>query len=131
MPLASTEFENKSLDANYGDDHGTDWPDTFTVHLYDGDPRDDGVEISGTDYAAVTINNDSTRWPDATGGKKVSTLVNFGTAGSDWPTARWWVLKDPSDDGLVECGQFESPLDPSSGTGVHVRLSISYDSEAI
>lgn len=130
MPLASTEYENAALDACYGSGHAASWPSSFTVHLYDEDPREDGEEIVGDGYAAVTVTNNSTNFPAAASGVKTSVPIDFGTADGDWPTATWWLLKNASNGHLVECCQFTRPLDAVSGNGVSITLSIKHDPEA-
>lgn len=130
MPLFDDEASNRVLDNDYGSSHGTLAPDSFTVHLYDGDPRDTGEEIVGDGYSAKTVTNNSTVFPAASEGKKTSAYISFGTADGDWPTVRWWLLKDAATGDPFECCEFRRPLDVPAGSPCAVSLVIRHDPEA-
>lgn len=131
MPLASEAASNRDLDANYGDGHAASWPDAFTLHLFDDDPRDIGVELSGDGYAPAEVANDSATFPDAASGVKTSVLIPFAAATADWQTVTWWLLKDAADETWMETAAFSEPVDVVSGAVFKARLSISHDPEAI
>lgn len=82
-----------SLDAQYGDDAAAIMPASFTIRLYDGDPRDTGEELdSGTDspgYAALTgVTNNSTNFPAAdVDGTKTTAQFTVCTATGTWDAA--------------------------------------------
>lgn len=82
-----------SLDAMYGDDASSVMPGSFTIRLYDGDPRDTGTELdSGTDspgYAALSgVTNNSTNFPAAdVDGTKTTAEFTVCTATGTWDAA--------------------------------------------
>jgi hypothetical protein len=94
MTLGSVHAQNLSLDANYGDNHGPNWPDSVWLHLFANDPTVGGMEIFGGNYAAVEIDNNSLHWPDAMGGLKSNGIAeNFLPSTGPWssPATFWWL----------------------------------------
>lgn len=97
MPLGSVTYESKAFKACYGDTHSSEWPASFTLHLYNGHPLRGGVELAATGgYAPVTVANTSANFP-VVDGEVDSPLFAFPTATAAWSaTGRYAVLKDGS-----------------------------------
>ena len=99
MTLGSVKAQNMSLDANYGDNHAPDWPDTVYLHLFVADPTAGGAEITGGGYAPVAIFNDSVHWPDAMGGLKTNGVAeDLVPSTGPWNAAAnfWWLSDSPT-----------------------------------
>ncbi len=94
MSLGSVKAQNISLDACYGSNHSSEWPSTIYLHLFVSDPTQGGVELtSAGGYAPVSVTNNSTNFPAASGGqKKNGTLISFGSSSGAWsgPADYWW-----------------------------------------
>lgn len=70
MALGSVAGKNLSLNCMYGANKAAIAPATVYGHLYLSDPTQGGVELASTGgYAAVSISNDGTNFPDASGGQ--------------------------------------------------------------
>jgi hypothetical protein len=94
MPLGSVTYEDKALKACYGDTRSSEWPASFTMHLYDGHPLDGGAELtSAGGYAAITVANTSANFP-VVDGEIDGPLQAFPVSTAAWSdTGRWVVLK--------------------------------------
>lgn len=128
MPLIDAAAENAALDACYGDGHASSWPSSLTIRLYDDDPRDVGEELEEVGgYAPVTIDNDSTNFPDAVAGEKTSAPIDFGTSTDAWSaTATWAVIE--ADDVLLEAVQIPDRIVvDAAGISVSVQLVIFHE----
>jgi hypothetical protein len=128
MPLVSDDGENAALAACYGDGHAANWPASFSLSLFDGDPRSGGVELAASGgYAAVAVANNSTNFPAPVSGEIVTPSFSFPTSTGAWSgEATWWVLRDGAT--LLEGGELDDPVDvTTSGTTVQVSLSIFHD----
>jgi hypothetical protein len=83
-------LENSVLDAILGGST-TYMPDPIYIGLMTSEPNDDGtgvVEPSGGSYARVSVANNLTQWPAASGGQKSNAnAIEFPTA-----TAAWGVI---------------------------------------
>ena len=56
---------------------------TFEVGLFEGDPLDDGIEVTGGGYARATIN--AADWAAATGGVRANAVaVTFADTTDGW-----------------------------------------------
>lgn len=138
MPLISQAAQDASLAMSYGASrHSTLSLATFEVALFDGDPAVDGVELdTAGGYAAVTVNNDGTTWPDAPSvGAIVSAPIAFATSTAGWTSTRistgtvpavasHWAIRNPSTSDLWD----SMPL-PGDGVsvetaGVDVRIQL-------
>lgn len=104
MSLHDT-YENLILDAFLGSGHASTFPSTVNVALFTTMPGEDGtgsVEPAGGSYARVTVNNDSTQWPDAAASVKTNgTDITFPTATATWGTVVGVGLLDPSNANAV------------------------------
>jgi hypothetical protein len=130
MPLLSTWARNADLDANYGDKRAAHWPATIRVRLFDGDPREGGAELPATGgYAAVTVNNASAVFPDASGGVKTTTPISFGTSTAAWgAVATWAVLENPTNGNRLDGVALAEDVNvTAAGYGVRVILEITHD----
>jgi len=96
MTLGSVKAQNMSLDANYGDNKASNWPDQVYLHLFAADPTLGGAEINGGGYAPVEIDNDSVHWPDASGGLKTNGVAeDLPTSTGPWSaSANYFWLTD-------------------------------------
>lgn len=99
VPYGEIPEMQAALDAQFGANHASTVADTHTLHLYDGNPYDDGAEIPDTTgggsngYAAVDVDNDS-GWPDADATATKTRTVAFPDPTAAWEDARCWVLKN-------------------------------------
>lgn len=93
MPLGA-DYHNAVLDAMLGDGHTADFPTTLYAALFTADPSydDSGTEVSdsGTNYARVAVNNNSTAWPDASNGvKTLQEDIVFNQSTASWGLVQW------------------------------------------
>lgn len=84
----SDYLENKVLDEVLGK---TDYvaPATVYIALYTATPSDTGggTEVSGGAYARAAVTNNTTNWPNASGGSKSNgTAITFAQASASWGT---------------------------------------------
>lgn len=95
MSLGSVKAQNASLDSCYGDAHSSVWPSTLWLHLFLSDPSAGGTELtSAGGYAPISIANNSTNWPDASGGLKLNGAeFDFAVSTGAWsgPCDYWWL----------------------------------------
>lgn len=128
MPLVSDAGENAALAACYGDGRAAGWPASFSLSLYDDDPRAGGVELATTGgYAAVAVTNNSTNFPAPASGQIDTPQFTFPTSTGAWSTvARWWVLRSGAT--LYDGGELDEPVTVNaSGVTVRVAVSIFHD----
>lgn len=98
MALLDVGPRNASLDMSYGALKGTSAAASHQLALFDEDPSNGGVEISGGGYARVTVTNNGTNWPAASNGAKTGAVQTFPTSTGAWSTtAKWWCLIDAAD----------------------------------
>jgi hypothetical protein len=93
MSLGSVKAKNMALDANYGSGRASAWPTPIWAHLFAGNPTIGALEISGGNYGPVSIANDTTHWPNATGGLKVNgQTISFPVSTGPWsaPATYFW-----------------------------------------
>jgi hypothetical protein len=95
MPLGSVTYETKALKACYGSTRSSEWPATFTLHLYDDHPFDGGTELTSTGgYAPVPVDNTDTNFP-VVDGEIDGPLHAFPVSTGPWSdTGKYAVLKD-------------------------------------
>lgn len=100
MSLGSIVASNISLDACYGDAASSVWPSTLWLHLFVSDPTAGGAELtSAGGYAPISIANNSTNWPDASGGQKTNgALFAYPASTGPWsgPADFWWLSDAPA-----------------------------------
>lgn len=122
----STAAQNAALDGMLGSGKASGMPATFELALFNGDPRGTGVELSSTGgYARVTgITNNSTNFPNASGGSKTGALQTFATSTAAWSdTAVWFVFYDAADHTTA---WFHGPLTDAvlvTGSGTVVEVT--------
>lgn len=112
MSLGSVYAQNLSLDSCYGSSHASIWPSTIVMRLYVGDPTAGGVELSSQGgYAAASVANNSTYWPNASGGQQTNgTTITFPTSTAQWsgnPTYFWLTDSVPN---LLDGGPLSTPI---------------------
>lgn len=121
MGSATSYFENLVLNSILGDDAGAGMPATVYVALFTSIPDDGGggteVSTTGTGYARVAVTNNSTNWPDATGGIKYNgTTIQFPTAIDSWGTISWVAIYDAATAGnMLLWGETSTDMTPIAG----------------
>jgi hypothetical protein len=69
----------------------------WTATLSDTSTGATAGEVSGGSYARVAVTNNTTNWPDASGGTKSSgAAFDFGTASGSWGDVTDWAIVDSS-----------------------------------
>lgn len=120
MSLGDT-YENKILDAMYGDGRASNMPATVYIDLYSAAPTDAGggtVLTSGTSpgYAPVAVANTTVNWPAATSSqKKNGVIVTFPTATGNWVQATHFAIKDANGGAIMNWGALGTPVTVVSG----------------
>lgn len=99
----SNDLENKILNHILG---GSDYtrPGTVYIALFTAAPTDStsGTEVSGGSYARVSVTNNATNWPAASGGSKSNgTTITFATATANWGTVVAFAIMDASSGGNI------------------------------
>lgn len=101
MSSFSDFLENELLDHVFGAAAYTA-PGTIYVAAYTAAPTDagGGTEVSGGSYARVSVTNNATNFPAASGGAKANgTAITFPTASGSWGTVVAIGLLDASSGG--------------------------------
>lgn len=102
---AGDTYENKYLDAGFGDNRATAlFPATWYVALFTAAPSDagGGTEVAGNAYARVAVANTSANWPDATGGqKKNANTIQFPTATGAWGLVTHFAIMNAATAGAI------------------------------
>ena len=95
---------------------------TLYVALYTTAPTSagGGTEVSGTSYARVSVTNNATNWPAATGtttaSKANGAAITFPTAGGSWGTVAAFAVMDADTAGnQYFWGELSSPQSVPSG----------------
>lgn len=89
-------LENKLLDNLFGATAYT-VPGTLYVALFTAAPTDagGGTEVSGGSYARKAVTNNTTNWPNASGGSKSNgALITFATPSANWGTVVAFAIFD-------------------------------------
>lgn len=112
MTLLSTVEQNRSLDLFYGANKGAIASAAHELALYAGDPRTTGTELTSTGgYAAVTVTNNGTNWPAASGGAKTSAVQTFPTSTAAWSDiATHFALRDSVTGDIADCGPLDAEV---------------------
>lgn len=101
---AGDVYENKYLDAAFGDNRSVLFPATVYVALFTAAPTDagGGTEAVGGGYARVAVANTSANWPNAAGGqKKNANTIQFPTATAAWGTVTHFAIMDALTAGAI------------------------------
>lgn len=102
MSAKSDYLENKFLDHVLGNT-AYSVPATVYVALYTATPNDagGGTEVSGNGYARASVTNNTTNWPNASGGSKSNgAAIQFAAAsGGSWGTVTHFALFDAASAG--------------------------------
>lgn len=101
MSAFSDFLENEILDHILG---GADYarPANLFFALYTAGPTDagGGTQVSGSNYARVSVTNNATNFPAATAGqKKNGSVITFPTASGTWGTVTHVGIFDASSGG--------------------------------
>lgn len=128
--LIDTTAQDALLDGVYGSGS----PASFQIALFDGDPVLGGAELAATGgYARVTVANDSTLFPGASGGSTTSVPVAFAASTAAWSdTANYWVAYDAAD-GVTAYGSGLLSVEISvteAGTVAEAEMTIYYNQGA-
>lgn len=130
--LVSVAARNASLTMSYGASKGSLAPDNLLVELWVGDPADgSSAELAGTGgYAAVSVANDGTAWPDAPAdGEVTSALVSFPTSTAAWAdTPTHFLIRDADTSDEWDSGVLTDPPNiASAGVVARVALTVFYN----
>ena len=135
MPLGSVDYENATFRACYGSQHSAAWPDSFTVHLFEGYVVDPTTgDLTWTELAAdggyvpPTVANDDANFPAPTDGTQDMPAALIEATGPFNATAYYAGLKDPSGV-LVEYVRLAEPLDVVAAGEVQIPLSFWHDND--
>lgn len=119
---------NSMLAAIYGPSRAAGRPATVQMALYNGDPTEDGVEMSGGGYTRITLADAD--WNPPTDGQMISipkSIVSTGawTVGGVAASATHWGLVEAL--GLGVSGELEDQVDVLlSGTTVTVQAVVAF-----
>lgn len=107
-------IENTILDEILG--NATYMPNPIYIGLMTAEPNDDGTgvtEPSGGAYARVSVANNLTEWPAASGGTKSNAnAIDFTTATAAWGVITHYGIFDASSGGnLLAFGALDSSRD--------------------
>lgn len=118
--LIDTAAQDALLDGVYGSGS----PASFEIALFDADPVLGGVELAADGgYARVTVANDGTLFPGASGGSTTSASVSFGaSSGAFSDTAPFWVAFDAADSTTAYASGLLSEAVSVDETGVDVSV---------
>ncbi len=114
---------NKLLDAVHG---GPDFvkasPTYFALMTVMPTASGGGTEVSGGSYARVSVTNNSTNWPAASGQtKQNATAIDWGTATANWGTIVGVAEYDASSGGnLLTFGPLSTSRTVNSGQSFQV-----------
>ena len=81
-------------------------PTPVYVALFTAAPTDSGggTEVTGGSYARVSVTNNATNFPAASGGSKSNgTTITFATASASWGTVTSFAIFDASTAGNMLC----------------------------
>ena len=123
MAGATDYFENIVLDSILGDNAGASVASTVYIALFTADPGETGSfvnEVNTGTYARVAVTNNSTNWPNASGGQKSNgTQITFPAAdATSWGTITYVGITDNASIGfgnLLLYGQLTSGVSPDDG----------------
>ena len=133
MPIRDEAAMNRSLDNDYGDDHGPNSPASFLVALFVGDPMiaaidGGGVEANSTDqpgYARVAISHSD--FPAAADGLKTLQVAFPATTGEWSPSVTHWAILDASTLDMWDTGELSEEFDVTgAGPSPVVECDIYY-----
>lgn len=116
---ASDYLEDELLDHVFG---GSDYsrPSTVYVALFSALSSDGSTytELSGSNYSRVSVTNNATNWPAASGGTKTNgASITFPTASADWDEATHFGIFDASTGGnLLVWADLDTARTVLSGT---------------
>lgn len=107
---ATIVMKNQILDASLGSS-ATLIGASIDIGLSTTDPGDDGLSATepvGGGYSRITVANNDTNFPAATGGIKLNaTTIQFGLASASWGTITHFVVYDsgsPKFTGILDDG---------------------------
>lgn len=114
----SNYLENKLLDHVFGATTFTP-PATLYIALYTSDPTDSdtGTEVTGGSYARQAVTNNTTNWPNASGGSKSNGVaIAFPAATAAWGTITHVGIRDALTGGnLLYSGALGTPKTVNNG----------------
>lgn len=125
MAAKSTYLRNKILDLVFGKTTYTA-PSILYVGLFNTNPTElspAGIEVSGTNYIRVAVNNNSTNWPAASNGIKTNpNEIEFSVGAGGWSVLTGYGIFDAFSGGnLLYYGSFESIYAEDGST---IRLNV-------
>ena len=120
--------QNSILRAGWGPDQAAHRPASWDLALFNGDPTQDGVEVSGGGYVRQTI--DAGDWSTPVAGQMAAAWVEFPAPSGAWSpsTATHWALYDGTTLGasgpLADGGVTVESANPAGGPKVQVVLAV-------
>lgn len=101
-------------------------PATVYVALFTVAPSDSGggTEVTGGSYARAAVTNNSTNWPNASGGSKSNgTLIAFPAATASWGTVVAFAIFDASSAGnMLYWGSLTTSVAVASGRTAQFQI---------
>ena len=98
----------------------------WTATLSDSSTGAPAGEVSGGSYARLAITNNTTNWPNSSGGVKSNgTVLTFATPSGSWGTVTDWALIDSSSGAgnILFYGTLTTPKTINSGDTVSFAVS--------
>jgi len=125
VSIKDVAAQNASLDNDYGTTRGPNAAASHSLALFDGDPMDVGVEITGPGYARVTV--PASDWlASADGAKTLTAPKQFPDATDAWPSVTHWGLYAGAV--LWDCAELiESVEVTTASPGPKVSVTVFYD----
>lgn len=121
MPLPD-EILSAAVNGILGGHHTDELPDTVECVVFAVLPADDGtggVEITGSGYARVLVDNDATNWPDAIAGLISNGLpLPFGPPSGPWDTAVGYGWRNPDTGTYLGWDYLDEPFTADDGDTV-------------
>lgn len=108
-----TVFKNAYLDAAFGSGKTASFPATVYLALF----LQNGSEVSGGSYARKAVTNNSTNFPNASGGQKSNgTQIDFVAATANWGTVYTHKWMDAASAGnIIHSGLLQTPTAVNNG----------------
>lgn len=90
MPVLSAA-ESACVKAWFGSSRAAGMPSSWTVNLYDGDPRDTGVVLPSTGgYSSLSVANTDANFPES--GGVVTCTLSWPASSAAWGADGRWVV---------------------------------------
>lgn len=125
MPVLPTG-ESAAIKAWFGSSRGSTMPSSWTVDLFDADPRNGGVVLSGGGYSSLTVANNDTNFPESSGVVTVS--LSWTASSGAWSAFGQWVVFSSGGVQYFAVPLAEPIVVASTGVTVAVSVPVFFDS---